>query len=89
MERVKTIAEKRYGHALVFTEAFDLKFNKISMIRDLCQQVGLILREKDYEFPNVEVKKYGELPFAVEDVADIHPVIKFLEVIYFFIIIGL
>ena len=77
---MKTIALKRYGHALSINDAFELKFNKISILRDVCQQVGLVLRERDYNFPNTEVKKYAELPFDVEDIVDIAPVIKFIDV---------
>lgn len=43
--------------------------------------MGLVLRERDYEFPNVEVKKYAELPFDLEDILDIRPVIKYIEVV--------
>ena len=42
--------------------------------------MGLVLREKDYDFPNVEVKKYNELPFEVEDIMNIRPVIKHIDI---------
>jgi hypothetical protein len=56
-----------------------MKYNVLSALRDVCLRTGVVLQLKDYSF-NKDVKNYSDLPFCFEDVVDILPILKNIEV---------
>jgi hypothetical protein len=78
--RLKEIALKRYQYELPQNVLRNLKFNTLSALRDICQRTGIIVRMRDYNFQKTEVKNYADFDFGVNDVIDIQPIVKNIQV---------
>ena len=86
-EKITNIANKRYSYELTKKwedfSGLNLPFNKIAILRDFCINVGLQIKGKSFEIFENENKvfsKYCELPFCTDDIINIVPIQKSIEI---------